>query len=241
MLGIKDLNYEIMYRLDDESLGNLCQTDKKAKELCDNDMFWRNRIERLYGPDILKEKKEGEKWKDFYISSERIKSINLCRKLRDLPHSSQLVIDDFYNPVTGYINSRTTLDQNGITYVILKITLNKMKGNVRDEEKELEINKLKTLIYSLARELEGRTFSLDTYDFTTEDYETFINIVNIPYLTRRHLFDNMKPEIKKSFYASAKPDKNVLSYIPIILHIHRLFYERVLPPDVTWDEVCKYI
>lgn len=239
MLGIKDLNFEIMYRLDDESLGNLCQTDKKAKALCDNDMFWRNRIEKLYGEKVLSEKKEGEKWKDFYISSQKIKDINLCRKLRDLPHSSQLVIDDFYNPVTGYINHRSTIDQNGITYVILKITLNKM------EEKSIinfeETNKLKSLIDNLVPELEGRTFSLDTYKFTRQDYETFIDIVNLPNLTRRQLFDNMKPEIKKSFYSSSQPSKNVLTYFPIILHIHRLFYERVLPPDVTWDEVCKYI
>lgn len=236
MIGVKDLNYEIMYYMDDKSLGELCKTSKKLKALCENDTFWRNRIEKLYGSNLLKYKKEDQTWKNFYINSEEIKRIKLCRQLRDLPHTSKLVIDDLYNPVTGYINARSTLDESGITYVVLKITLNKMlQSSIINDE---EIRKLQSLIDNLVPALQdqGRTFSLDTYKFTQVDYDTFINIINVPYLTKRHLYDNMKSEVKRSLGVL---DDVITKRLPIILYIHQLFYERKLSPFITWNELCN--
>ena len=46
---IKDVDFEILSKLNDRELGKLCSTDKYFRELCRNDMFWRNRTINRFG------------------------------------------------------------------------------------------------------------------------------------------------------------------------------------------------
>ena len=47
--GNKDVDYEILYKLDDKELGRICQTDQYFRKLCANDTFWMNRTLRRFG------------------------------------------------------------------------------------------------------------------------------------------------------------------------------------------------
>ena len=51
-------------------------------------------------------KREGETYREFYTSKDfkRIAEVAypLCQLIKSLPHDSKLVIDDLYNPKTGY-------------------------------------------------------------------------------------------------------------------------------------------
>ncbi len=43
--GIRDVDFLILDKLDDESLGRICQTDRYARDvLCADNNFWRRRI-----------------------------------------------------------------------------------------------------------------------------------------------------------------------------------------------------
>lgn len=41
--GNKDIDYEIMAKLDDRSLFTFCLTNRYISELCKNDLFWKKR------------------------------------------------------------------------------------------------------------------------------------------------------------------------------------------------------
>ena len=41
---IKDVNLKILSYLDDKSLLKTCYVNKKAKKLCNNEDFWRNKF-----------------------------------------------------------------------------------------------------------------------------------------------------------------------------------------------------
>jgi c-di-AMP phosphodiesterase-like protein len=64
---IRDLNLEIMSKMDDRTLLNVCATSKYGKELCQNENFWRNRLLEKYGDLALKLKPENISWKDQYM------------------------------------------------------------------------------------------------------------------------------------------------------------------------------
>ena len=63
MKGSKDTNLLIMEKLDDESLFNLCLTNKNAAFLCQNEDFWRKRFVSNYGQDVAKYKPKERTWK----------------------------------------------------------------------------------------------------------------------------------------------------------------------------------
>ena len=71
---IKDLDLEILSKMDDRELGRICSTDKYFSNLCKNDMFWKNRTIRrfakYFGNDLEKYFLMSEKttWRDYYIS-----------------------------------------------------------------------------------------------------------------------------------------------------------------------------
>ena len=57
LTGIKDLDHKILNNLEDKDLVRVCQTNKRAQELCnDYDEFWLNRILSKFNIpiDILK-------------------------------------------------------------------------------------------------------------------------------------------------------------------------------------------
>ena len=64
---IKDVNLEIMSKMDDETLLSVCATNKYAKELCQNESFWRNRFVGKYGEMAAKHKPATRSWKNHYM------------------------------------------------------------------------------------------------------------------------------------------------------------------------------
>src|SRR5665811_1253173 len=46
--GIRDIDINILLKLDDVSLVNVCETDKYANKLCNDDMLWNQKIEQKY-------------------------------------------------------------------------------------------------------------------------------------------------------------------------------------------------
>jgi len=79
----KDVSFVMMDKLDDNSLLNFCLTNKRNKELCNNETFWRNRTLKKYG-EYVKYKSPDRTWKNYYISL--IYYLNLQRP----PYSSRL-------------------------------------------------------------------------------------------------------------------------------------------------------
>lgn len=62
--GIRDVDREILSKLDDKELLNFCQIDRYSwNSVCD-DAFLRRRLIAKY-PEIEKEKRENESWKRF--------------------------------------------------------------------------------------------------------------------------------------------------------------------------------
>jgi hypothetical protein len=47
--GIKDIDLEILSKLDDSEIGKLCSTNKYFRNLCKDDVFWRNRTIKRFG------------------------------------------------------------------------------------------------------------------------------------------------------------------------------------------------
>jgi hypothetical protein len=63
--GIKDVDFEIMSRMDDKSLINFCQVKNKyINNLCNNEVFWKKRTSSEID---IHTKKENRTWKEFYL------------------------------------------------------------------------------------------------------------------------------------------------------------------------------
>ena len=65
--GIKDVDLKILSELDDETLLNFCVTNKYGSQLCQDEMFWRNRLTAKY-PDSLNFKDPKRTWKSWYLN-----------------------------------------------------------------------------------------------------------------------------------------------------------------------------
>ena len=53
-----ELNIEIFLNLDDKSLARACRTNKEAAKICKDDLFWKSRIERIFGYYLSKYREE---------------------------------------------------------------------------------------------------------------------------------------------------------------------------------------
>lgn len=85
LTGNKNVDFKILNELDDKDLVNICQTNKLASDLCNDQTFWLNRI-RIKFPDIplhsLHEGKKDRLWSQYYIKDlRRITPLNAQRKL----------------------------------------------------------------------------------------------------------------------------------------------------------------
>ena len=66
LTNIKDLDHELMMKMEDESLLNFCKINNKyVQKLCDDENFWRNKTHNKFGLTI--EKLSNRTWKDFYL------------------------------------------------------------------------------------------------------------------------------------------------------------------------------
>jgi len=70
LIGIKEVDHKILNNLDDKSLVNFCQTNKKADEYCNDQTFWMNRILTIFpylDLDLLRKYKGDRSWSEYYI------------------------------------------------------------------------------------------------------------------------------------------------------------------------------
>ena len=232
MLPIKDLNIEILNRLDDKSLGRMCQVNPDIKKICDDDNFWRNRIWSIYGKDISKY--PSETYREFYTSN-RFKDFrnkhSMCVDLLKIPKLSQMVIDDFYNPDKGFVNEAYTRDKEGITYLLLKIVLERAE-NKKDIEKLIDEARERLPEYRLEE------FSPETYSLTDKERATFKKIIDIPYVNRINLLRSTgmnRPEAIKALGTKEAPQ-----IFKFVAFIHNGFKNGKLPLNIKWDELCTH-
>ena len=66
LTGNKDVDKMIMMKLDDENLLNLCMTNKKSAQVCNDDMFWKNRFFQEFPKPI---EKGDLSWKQLYLKT----------------------------------------------------------------------------------------------------------------------------------------------------------------------------
>ena len=69
LTGIKDLDYAILNKLGDRDLISVCQVNKTASKLCDDETFWFNRILSRFPevpPEIFVKNKNGHTWLEYY-------------------------------------------------------------------------------------------------------------------------------------------------------------------------------
>lgn len=93
--SIRDLNLEIMGKMDDRTLLNVRATNKYGRELCQNESFWHKRMLDKYGEMATKNKPENRTWKNHYM---------------------QIVIDTHSYSPPAHILSRVIWDPRGPEY-----------------------------------------------------------------------------------------------------------------------------
>ncbi len=70
LTGIKYLDRKTLNELDDVDLVNACRANKKAELLCNDQVFWMNRVFLRFGyvdEDILRNNKGNRSWSEYYI------------------------------------------------------------------------------------------------------------------------------------------------------------------------------
>ena len=74
--GIRDLDIEILNRLEDKDLVSFCSTDKYAKSICESETFWSRRTIKKYGKylslETLKKFKDNKTWAEYYVEIAKI-------------------------------------------------------------------------------------------------------------------------------------------------------------------------
>ena len=228
MLTGRDTDEIILSRLDDKDLAAICQIDSRAREFCSRQDFWKRRIIQRYGERALLPNLTD--FRDFYQSG-KVKTYSLCQTI---PRHNQLVIEDFYDPNSGYYNSAYTRDPDGLTYLLLKIARDKYEslGN------EVMTSKLGSAIPLVRADIpvwRVNEFS-DTLNFTDRDETMFLKLIDVR-LTAPELLRN-KARSNPGFVKSVSPDP--IKTFRLLDHIHTGFRTRQLPLDILWSELCSH-
>ncbi len=74
LTGNKDVDRKILNNLEDKDLVKFCTVDKKANTLCNDQVFWMNRVFLKFGyvgGDILRKHKGDRSWSEYYIKDLR--------------------------------------------------------------------------------------------------------------------------------------------------------------------------
>ena len=70
LTGNNDVNRKILNELEDKDLVNVCQTNKQAETLCNDQTFWKLRVFNRFGyvgGDVLMKYKGKRSWSEYYI------------------------------------------------------------------------------------------------------------------------------------------------------------------------------
>ena len=137
LTGIKDVDINILNKLEDKDLVNICQTNKKADEICKDEGFWLQRIFTKFPYltiDILKEYKGVRSWSDYYIydlrrfSLKKYPNVKLTNALKN-GRLDQVII--LLNRGAWFNNMVSIASANGQLNIV-KYLIEKVK-NTRDQ------------------------------------------------------------------------------------------------------------
>ena len=84
LTGNKDVDFIILNKLDDIDLVNICQVNKQAKTLCNDQDFWLNRIMLKFpylGLNVLNKHKQERLWNQYYIQD--LRKINISNDVNE--------------------------------------------------------------------------------------------------------------------------------------------------------------
>jgi len=81
--GMKDIDYVILKQLNDDSLNNLCQTNKYISELCENERFWEERLKERIHPSLVNKPKT-KTWRDYYRKVNEISDFKMRELVRNV-------------------------------------------------------------------------------------------------------------------------------------------------------------
>ena len=88
------MDFKILNELDDKDLVKVCQTNRQANELCNDQTFWLNRILIRFpylGLDVLKKYKQERSWSQYYIEDLRqVTPTNAQAKLKSWSRDGRL-------------------------------------------------------------------------------------------------------------------------------------------------------
>ncbi len=90
LTGNKDVDRKILNNLEDKDLVKFCTVDKKANSLCNDQVFWMNRVFDRFGyvgGDILRKFKKDRSWSEYYIQD--LRKINSTNALEYLISGSR--------------------------------------------------------------------------------------------------------------------------------------------------------
>ena len=94
LTGNKNLDFKILNELNDVDLVKVCQTNRQANELCNNQTFWLNRIRLKFpylGIDVLRRYKGDRNWSQYYIEYLRqVTPTNAQYKLKEGARNGRL-------------------------------------------------------------------------------------------------------------------------------------------------------
>ena len=235
----KDTDVMVLDRLDDKSLASMCSVNPRFRNLCNDDLFWKRRIQLIFrdkADEVLSSKFEGETYKQFYTSKRfqnyKNKIYPLCVEIQKLPRRSQLVLDDLYSE-GGFLRTMIKLGihDDYFDFNVIKLAYNRLvrENNLKEAEKyELLLNNLKGTIF-------------DAYGFLPElswDKE------DTEYM--RHILEDEITRIELLKYLGVnKPDflrslKNPAESVKIITTIHNGLKTGKIPLDIKWDEICTF-
>ena len=84
LTGIRNVDRKILNKLDDVDLVKACQVNKQANDICNEQVFWMNRVFNKFGyvgEDVLRKYKGDRSWSDYYIYDLRKINKNFIKNL----------------------------------------------------------------------------------------------------------------------------------------------------------------
>ena len=168
-----------------------------------------------------------------------MKALQLCLEISKIPNRSQLVVDDLYNPYTGFVNASFTFNPDLMTYLLLKIVLTRITSFVpRDIKKEEEIKQLIIEQYNNFSEFFlntlGTRVNVNSDVLTDSEKRLFFTIIDRPIARASILRETAKtkPEYVKAL--SPRPEDK----FALIAYIHDGFRKKQILLDILWEELC---
>lgn len=225
----KDLNIKLLDDMDDKDLSAVCQVNVAAMKLCNDDNFWKHRTVKRYGTDALKGNTSNDNYKEYYQSG-KAKNYILCKSI---PHKSQLVVEDFYDPDNGIYSSVFTRDHTGLRFLLFLL------ADIEHWKYPLSLEYMKILKDKLDEYWNDipvhRRKTFDRYSFSDKNKHMFTSLINItptpPTLLRELARAN------PNFIKKISPDP--IDKIRFIDHIHAGFRIGAIPLDIKWNQLCS--